>query len=144
MIETGGLLLDTSVLSELRKSAQRMNQGVRAWADGIDSSRVYLSAITISELAQWVASTERRDPVQGALLGSWLSDQVLTHYAGRILSVDADVALIAGRLHVPGPRDYRDAFIAASAIHHQLLVVTRNARDFEPMTRVLNPFTGVS
>ena len=141
MTPSSGLLLDTNIVSELRKPAQRMNPGVYEWAASIDSSGVYLSAITISELAQWVALTQRRDAIQGVLLNDWLHDQVLAQYAGRILPVNTDVALIAGRLHVPDPRDYRDAFIAASAIHHHLTLVTRNVQDFAPMTKVLNPFT---
>ena len=138
---TSGLLLDTNVVSELRKPMQRMNPGVHEWANGIDATRVYLSAITISELAQWAASVSRRDAVQGSLLDAWLHDTVLKQYAGRILPVDTEVALIAGRLHVPDPRDYRDAFIAASAMHHGLTVVTRNSHDFDPMVNTFNPFT---
>ena len=135
-----GLLLDTNIVSELRKPAHRMNPGVREWALGIDASGVYLSAITISELAQWVASVSRRDATQGELLDVWLHETVLLQYAGRILPVDAAVALIAGRLHVPDPRDYRDAFIAASAMRHGLTVVTRNTHDFSPMVEAFNPF----
>ena len=134
---SSGLLLDTNVVSELRKPVQRMNAGVYERAAGIDSSGAYLSAITISELAQWVASTQRRDALQGALLNDWLHDQVLAQYAGRILPVDTDVALVAGRLHVPN----RDAFIAATAMRHHLTLVTRNVHDFPPTTKVLNPFT---
>ena len=138
---TSGLLLDTNVVSELRKPVQRMNPAVRKWANGIDAAHVYLSAITISELAGWVASVSRRDAVQGSLLDVWLHDTVLTQYAGRILPVDTEVALIAGRLHVPDPRDYRDAFIAASAMHHGLTVVTRNSHDFDPMVNAFNPYS---
>jgi len=134
-------LLDTNVVSELRKPADRMNAQVRIWAAGFRSDDAWLSAITISELSQWVASTSRRDPQQGVLLDRWLNQRVLAAYAGRILPVDTDVALIAGRLHVPDLRDYRDAFIAATAIHHHLTVVTRNVNDFAPMgVPLLNPF----
>jgi len=134
-------LLDTNVISELRKPADRMNAQVRVWAAGLNSAGSFLSAITVSELSQWVAATSRRDAQQGALLDRWLQERVLAAYTGRILPVDTDVALIAGRLHVPDPRDYRDAFIAASAIHHHLTVVTRNVTDFAPMgVPVLNPF----
>lgn len=134
-------LLDTNVVSELRKPADRMNAQVRGWAAGFRSDDARLSAITISELSQWVAGTSRRDAQQGALLDRWLNQRVLAAYAGRILPVDTNVALIAGRLHLPDPRDYRDAFIAATAIHHHLTVVTRNVHDFAPMEiSLLNPF----
>jgi len=137
-----GLLLDTNVVSELRKPDHRINRGVRDWAAGLDAKRTYLSAITISELSNWVESTSRRDPSQGLILETWLREQVLAPYARRILPVDTQVAMIAGRLHVPDPRDYRDAFIAATALHHRLTVVTRNVHDFEPMVETINPFSG--
>lgn len=140
-----GYLLDTNVISELRKSAERADPAVRTWATTINSVDVFLSAVTISELSQWAASTKRRDAVQGTLIETWLHDCVLAQYAERILAVDTEVALIAGRLHVPDPRDYRDAFIAASALRHHLTVVTRNVHDFAPMdVPVVNPFVDES
>ena len=140
-----GLLLDTNVLSEMRKPPGRINPAVRDWAAGVDSANAFVSAITISELSQWVASTHRRDVTQGDLLDRWLRGNVLTCYAGRVLPVDVDVAMTAGRLHVPDPRDYRDAFIAATAICHDLTVVTRNIRDFAPMhVRLFDPFSETS
>jgi predicted nucleic acid-binding protein len=118
-----------------------MNTAVRTWAAGIDFSTVYLSTVTISELSQWVALTQRRDPAQGETLNAWLRDSVLRWYDGRILPVDTEVALLAGRLHVPNPGDYRDAFVAATAVHHGLTVATRNVRDFSPMrVPLVNPF----
>lgn len=134
-------LLDTNVVSELRKPAQRINTNVRNWAATIRSDTVFLSVVTISELAQWVASVGRKDPSQGSLLASWLHDDVLVEYAARIIPIDVDVAMIAGPLHVPDPRDYRDSFIAACAIRHHLTVVTRSVHDFLPMgVPVINPF----
>jgi len=131
--------LDTNVISELRKPVGRRNPGVSAWADGIDPADALISVITISELATWVARVERRDPASGALLRGWLIDSVLA--PGRILPVDAEVGMVAGELHVPDPRDYRDAFIAATALVHSLTVITRNIADFQPTgVAVVNPF----
>jgi predicted nucleic acid-binding protein len=57
------------------------------------------------------------------------------------LPVDTDIALLAGRLHVPNPRDYRDAFIGATALRHQLTMVTRNSADFADFgLRLINPW----
>jgi len=134
-------LLDTNVISELRKRSDRMDANVASWATELNADDAFISAVTISELSQWVAATSRRDGPQGALLDRWLNERVLLTYAGHILPLDTDVALITGRLHVPDPRDYRDAFIAATAIHHDLTVATRNVKDFEPIgVPVLNPF----
>ncbi|MDR1799276.1 MAG: type II toxin-antitoxin system VapC family toxin [Bifidobacteriaceae bacterium] len=135
-------LIDTNVISELRKPAARRNPGVVAWAAQIDPSEVYISAVTISELSEWVARTARRDATQGAILDGWFQTQVLNTYGDRILPVDTAVAARAGTLHVPDRRDYRDAFIAATALEHDLTVVTRNVTDFAPTgAQVLNPFT---
>jgi len=84
---------------------------------------------------------ERRDAFQGAMLRSWLEDHVLPACAGRILPVDAAVALRCAALHVPNPRSYRDSLIAATAMVHGMTVVTRNISDFEPTgVALLNPW----
>lgn len=133
-------LLDTNTVSEMRKSPARRNAGVTAWAEGIVPVDAMVSAITVSELATWVARTERKDTAQGRLLRRWFTEVVLG--ATRILPVDAQVGIVAGELHVPDPRDYRDVFIAATALVHGFTVVTRNTLDFEPTgVPVLNPFT---
>jgi predicted nucleic acid-binding protein len=78
-----------------------------------------------------VQQIERRDGRQGAALRSWLNRQVLGVFVGRILPVDADVAIRCAGLHVPDPRSERDALIAATALVHGMTVVTRNTADFE-------------
>jgi len=135
------LLLDTNVLSELRKPVSQMDAGVRAWAADLIEDETYLSAVTITEVSRWVAARRRRDARQASLLESWLHDYVLVAYAERIIPVDTDVALIAGPLHLPNPRDYRDTFIAATAIYHGLTVATRNVRDYDAFdVPLINPF----
>ena len=84
-------LLDTSVISELRKP--NANHGVRVWAHGITPNRLFLSAITLLELETGILRVERRDPDQGALLRSWLERRVLLAFTGRILPIDNEVAL---------------------------------------------------
>ena len=133
-------LLDTNVLSEVRKSPARRNAGAAAWAGHLDPADALVSAITMSELATWVRRVERKDTAQGALLRQWFTESVLGGFP--VLPVDAEVAVVAGELHVPDPRSYRDAFIAATAIVHGLTVATRNTRDFEPTgVAVINPFS---
>lgn len=71
-------VLDTIVVSELRKvRSGKADAGVCAWADEVDASDLYLSAITVMELELGVARVERRDALQGAALRTWLEDQVL-------------------------------------------------------------------
>ena len=84
------------------------------------------------ELELGVLRIERRDPVQRALLRTWLEEQVLPAFSGRIFPVDGAVARCCARLHVPDPRSERDALIAATALTHGLIVATRNGADFRP------------
>lgn len=135
-------LLDTNVVSELRKvRLGRADPHVAAWADGVDTGALYLSAISVMELETGVLRVERRDPGQGGLLRAWLDNQVLPAFAGRVLPVDLAVARRCARLHVPDPRSERDALIAASALVHGMIVVTRNTADFEPTgVAMINPW----
>jgi toxin FitB len=83
----------------------------------------------------------RRDSAQGAVLRRWIDEQLLVRFEGRILPVDAAVALRCAKLHVPDPRPERDALIAATALVHDLTVVTRNVEDFSATgARALNPW----
>lgn len=126
-------LLDTNVVSELRKAkSTKANPRVVAWAARQSASSLYLSAISILELDIGILQMERRDKAQGMVLRHWLESQVLPAFTERILSVDIAVARICATLHVPDRCSDRDALIAATAIAHGMVVVTRNVRDFAP------------
>lgn len=137
-------LLDTHVVSELRKvRLGKADLHVAEWADSVDAGDLYLSVITIQELELGVLLVERRDPKQGALFRSWLNDQVLPAFGDRILVVDTAVARRSARLHVPDPRPVRDGLIAATALVHGMMVVTRNVADFAPTgVPTLDPWNG--
>ncbi|MGH3503537.1 MAG: type II toxin-antitoxin system VapC family toxin [Nocardioidaceae bacterium] len=126
-------LLDTNVVSELRKRPGVVDPGVLDWAQRHPARDLYISVVTVLEIELGVARVERRDRQQGAALREWMESGVLAGFAGRVLSVDVEVALRAAHLHVPDPRPERDAFIAATADAHGLTVVTRNLKDFQPM-----------
>jgi predicted nucleic acid-binding protein len=136
-------VLDTNVVSELRKVRLGKADGhVADWADRVDAGDLYLSAITIQELEIGVLRAERRDPAQGAIFRAWLNGHVLPAFSGRILSIDTAVAQRSARLHVPDPRPVRDALIAATALVHGMMVVTRNVGDFAPTgVQILDPWT---
>lgn len=135
-------LLDTNVVSELRKiRLGKADAHVADWADRIDATDLYLSAITIQELEIGVLLAERRDPAQGAIFRAWLNGHVLPAFTGRILAVDIAVAQLSARLHVPDPRPVRDGLIAATALVHGMTLVTRNVADFEQTgVAILNPW----
>lgn len=126
-------LLDTNVVSELRKPKRRADRGVRAWIASRTPSDLYLSAITVLEIEAGIGRLARRDRAQANRLQTWLDDELLDTFTGRILPIDVPVARGAARLHVPDPRPERDALIAATAAVHGLTVVTRNVKDFEPL-----------
>lgn len=123
-------LLDTNVVSELRKP--HADRRVRAWAQDVPPPSLFLSAITVLELETGILRIERRDRKQGTALRDWLDKQVLPAFAERVLPVDLAVALRCARLHVPDRMADGDALIAATALVHGLIVVTRNTADFEP------------
>ena len=137
-------LLDTNVVSELRKvRGGKANPGVATWAEQVPSSVLFISAVTIHELEHGVLLMERSDPNQGALLRAWLDQSVTAAFKSRVLVVDERVARRAAALHVPDPAPFRDALIGATALVHDMTVVTRNVKDFERFDGldVLNPWT---
>ncbi len=134
------VLLDTNVLSELRRRS-RTDPRVAAWADSVQPSDLFLSAITILEIEAGTLMLQRRDAERGAILRAWIDGAVLPAFEGRILSVDTDVAQCCAGLHVPNRRAERDALIAATAIVHRMSIATRNVVDFQPMgVSLINPW----
>jgi len=135
-------LVDTDVISEARKGA-KANAGVRAFFRDAAKSRVglYLSAVTIGELRQGVEAVRYRgDAASAGRLALWL-ERVSGEYADAVLSFDAEVANVWGRLRVPHPENPLDKQIAATALIYDLTVVTRNTAHYEiPGLQVLNPF----
>ena len=135
-------LLDTNVVSEMRKiSTGRADRSLTAWSNSVDVPEMYVSAVTIEELEIGVLGIERRDAAQGQMFRRWMEDQVLRVFEDRVLPVDTRVARKSASLHVPDRRPVRDGFIAATALVHGLILVTRNVADFEPMgVKFLDPW----
>lgn len=135
-------LVDTNVVSELRKIASgRADRSVATWASRTAKTDLFLSVVTVLELELGILRIERRDVLQGKVMRRWLDDDVSPSFAGRILDIDESIARRCAWLHVPDPREERDALIAATAFVHDLTVVTRNVADFAPMgVPFLNPW----
>lgn len=135
-------LLDTDVVSEIRK-AGNANPGVRAFfaTASRETFELYLSVITIGELRQGVERIRHRgDTAQAKRLERWLA-QVTTTYAEAILPFDEECAQVWARLRVPNLENPLDKQIAATALIHDLAVVTRNTAHYAPTgVRLLNPF----
>jgi predicted nucleic acid-binding protein len=134
-------LLDTVVLSDLRKPARQRNPNLVRWLDGVRSHDLFVSVLTIGEIERGLERQRQVDPAFAHALADWLS-VVLRTYGEQILPVDVAIARRWGRLSQQIGNKGLDLAIAATALEHGLAVVTRNVSDFEPTgALVLNPFT---
>lgn len=140
------ILIDTNVLSEFRKVGDgRADLRVVAWANTVDAAELYVSVITLMEIELGILRMERKDASQGSRLRAWFAGHVLPEFADRTLPVTTEVALRAATLHVPDPQPDRDAYIAATALTHRMMVATRNVGDFvKSGATVVNPWTSDS
>jgi toxin FitB len=132
-------LWDTNVISELRKGT-RANANVRAWAKSAEHDDHYLPAVVVGELRQGIEAIRGRDPKTARHLDRWFERIVETH-ADRILPIDRRIAELWGRLNTPDPLPIIDGLIAATAIAHDLTLVTRDVAAVRRTgVRLLNPF----
>jgi predicted nucleic acid-binding protein len=131
-------LPDTNIFSELRKP--QPNAGVMRWFDAVAEDALYLSVLVLGELRHGAALKRRRDAASGANLVAWI-DRVEALYRSRILRVDRRVVRVWAELGVPDPVPPIDGLLAATAISHDLTLVTRNTHDVARTgARILNPF----
>lgn len=129
-------LLDTNIVSEARRgTAQAVS-----WLRSVDPLSVHLSTLTLGEIMRGIALKQKPDPRAAAHLTEWL--RKLRHdHADRILPVTDQIAVEWGRIAAIRPRGDIDSLIAATAIIHDLILVTRNVKDFEDTdAAVINPW----
>ena len=133
-------LLDTNIISEIYK--QNCNQSVISFLNNIERKNMYLSVYTIGELCYGIEklsiSKKKHD------LSIWLYSKIPLWFNKRILSVDSDIMLKWGNLRVLTKRTLPidDSIIAATAIYHNMTLVTRNIKDYNdiPGIRLINPW----
>ncbi len=135
-----GYLLDTNVLSEIRKGPQRARPEVYQWWLGMRDQEMYLSVMTLGEIRKGIDRLGTRDVSQTVALERWL-DEVKSTFCERVIDVSLAVAERWGKLQAMCSLPEVDALLAASALEYDLTLVTRNEADFEGLgIRVLNPF----
>jgi predicted nucleic acid-binding protein len=135
-------LIDTNVISEARKR-DKANPGVIHFFDKsqVDGDALYVSVITVGEIRRGIELIRHRgDARQARQLGAWL-ELILQEFEDHILDFAHDEAQLWGRLRVPHPENAIDKQIAATALTHDLTLVTRNVEHFEGLgVRIFNPF----
>ncbi|MEP7361231.1 MAG: type II toxin-antitoxin system VapC family toxin, partial [Chloroflexota bacterium] len=131
-------LVDTNILSELRKGA-RANPGVRTWFATTREEDLYTSVLVLGEIRRGIESIRRRDVTAATALEQWL-DRITATFSDRVLPVDAKVADRWGFMYVPDPLPTVDGLLASTALVHDLVLVTRNVGDVARSgARVLDP-----
>ena len=135
-------LIDTNVISEARKRGQA-NRGVIRFFENAhaDGDALYVSVITVGEIRRGIELIRHRGDVQQATrLEGWL-ERILRDFEEHILDFAQDEAQVWGHLRVPHPENAIDKQIAATALTHDLTLVTRNIEHFEGLgVRTINPF----
>ncbi len=132
-------LLDTNVVSETIRRAP--NKTALAWLEQLPAETLFVSVLTLGEIRKGIESLADRKRREKLKL--WLDNELPRWFEGRVLPVDLAVADRWGRLIAEVGRSVPtiDSLLAATALHHDLALVTRNARDFDyPGLEVINPF----
>lgn len=128
-------------LSELRRP-HKCAPSVRVWFESVTAKDLYLSILTIAEIHVGAERIRRRDPKAGEILVQWAED-VEAEFEDRTLGIDRDVAHTWAKLSTPDPLPFVDGFLAATAIVHDLTLVTRDTRGVARTgVRLFDPFTG--
>ncbi len=133
-------LLDTNVLSETRK--KKADAGVISFLEAADASSLFISVLTLGELRKGVAAKKLKDPDPDAAkrLAAWV-DGLEFSFADRILGIDAATARLWGDWSGQRPRPVVDTLLAATAVLHDLTLVTRNLRDVRGIpVKLLDPW----
>ena len=132
-------LLDTNVISELRKR-DRADPQVRTWINDHRDDEFWLSVLVVAELRRGVELIRRRDEAAAMVLMAWL-ESTISGYEDRILPITLEIGQRWALLSVPDPVPMIDGLLAATALEHDLTLVTRNVDDVKRTGAALvNPF----
>ena len=138
-------MIDTNIISEVRKGP-RCDPAVAEWFEGVAEDDLYLSTLVLGEIRKGIEGVA--DPAFRQTLTDWLEVELRHYFVGRLLDIDEAVADRWGRVQAASGRSLPviDGLLAATALHHDLSLVTRNTRDFEGLgfeglsLRLINPW----
>ena len=141
-------LLDTYILSKLRKIKQHQNKSLERWLSKHHESQYFISVLSIGEIQSGICKLAGKNDElkkQKMILEDWFLGELVPRFQGRILNIDSGTALTWGQLigvsKAKGtPLPVVDTLLAATAMVHQLILVTENVKDFQHVgLQVLNP-----
>lgn len=136
-----GYLLDTNVISELRKG-KRTNPNVLTWFESADEDELFVSVLVFGEIRSGIERIRPSDPAQARALDRWLNGLEIV-YADRVLPVTATISDRWGHLSATNPPAVVDGLMAATAMENDLTLVTRNVQDVARTgVKFLDPFEG--
>lgn len=139
-----GFLLDTNVISEFARSDNKPNQNVKAWLEATDPDSLYASVLTVGEIRRGIEKLQAGS--RRTLLENWLAKDLRQWFANRLLVIDEAVAIRWGVLTAEASRKGTplaviDGLLSATALEHNLTIVTRNSADFLATgVALLNPW----
>ena len=138
-------LLDTCILSKLRKIKSHPDKKLESWFEKYSESSYFISVLSIGEIQQGIAKLGTQDHKHKMILENWLMGELIPRFEGRILDINLETTLIWGELCGNARKKgilfpVIDSLLSASAIQHHLILVTDNIKDFEKTgTRLFNP-----
>lgn len=132
-------LIDTNVLSELRN--RKADANVVAWIQARPRQSLYLCVLSLGEIRKGIEGVA--DPAFRRTLADWLEVELPNYFVGRLLDIDEQVADRWGRVQASAGRTLPviDGLLAATALQHDLTLVTRNVKDFAGLgVQIVNPW----
>lgn len=136
-------LLDTCIISALRKIKAHPQPKLLAWFENNPETEYYICSVTIGEIERGISKLPSENPAK-MMIDNWFHGQLLPQFSGRILNFDKESAIRWGRITAENEKRGRtlpilDGQIAAIADAHNLIVVTFNVMDFQGLVQIINP-----